>query len=78
MSDDTSIKAARLADHFITVILETKPELLVGNFPLQKHDGTGKPPSLNVHNAQMNAMALAEFRAQLTNSLTSQALPDPE
>lgn len=61
--------AAELADHFIEVILSTKPELLVS--------GIGGVADL--HHIQQGAKALAHFRLTLIQELSQQPLsPMPE
>jgi hypothetical protein len=60
-----TLVAAELADHFIEVILSTKPELLVS--------GIGGVADL--HHIQQGAKALAHFRLTLIQELSQQPLP---
>jgi len=61
-----TLLAAELADHFIEVILSTKPELLVS--------GIGGVADLN--HIQHGAKALAHFRLTLIQELSQQPMPD--
>lgn len=60
-----TLVAAELADHFIEVILSTRPELLVS--------GIGGVADL--HHIQHGAKALAHFRLTLIQELSQQPLP---
>lgn len=60
-----TVLAAELADHFIEVILSTRPELLVS--------GIGGVADL--HHIQQGAKALAHFRLTLIQELSQQPLP---
>lgn len=67
MTPDANLKAAaELADHYIEIILSTKPELLVYSVAASELE---KVPRY--------AQKLTDFRQQLINNLSQQVLPAP-
>ena len=69
---DNTNRAYDLADEWISIILSTDPELLVGKVNPTINQGDGKPSEFNFDNAVHRARALAEFRQQLGNALAAQ------
>lgn len=63
--DAATLAAAELADHYIEIILSTRPELLVS--------GVAGHKDLNY--IQQGATALAQFRIGLIQQLSIQPLP---
>ncbi len=69
---DNTSRAYDLADEWIRIILSTNPETLVHKVHLTKSNGDGRPPEFNFDGIVMSARALAEFRQQLANTLSTQ------
>lgn len=73
MSDTNNAdRAYALADAWIEIVLSTNPELLVEKLSPTVEVGDGKPAEFNFQGAVNRARALAEFRQQLGNALSSQ------
>lgn len=65
--DDQTLAAAELADHFIEIVLSTKPEILIGAIG-----------SRTINEVQQSAEALAQFRLSLIQKFTNQPLANAD
>ncbi|THJ32384.1 hypothetical protein E8K88_11820 [Lampropedia aestuarii] len=75
-TDQKSIAAADLADHYITIILNTKPEALVGVNPAVYSNSRHDAADFNAISAK--AQSIVEFRQQLINGFQNQPLPSAD
>lgn len=69
---DNTSRAYELADEWISIVLSTQPELLVGKVHTTQFNQQTGENEFDFNNAVHRARALAEFRQQLANTLSAQ------
>lgn len=69
---DNTSRAYELADEWISIVLSTQPELLVGKVHTTQFNQQTGADEFDFNNAVHRARALAEFRQQLANALSAQ------